>query len=318
MPHTILRVAYTVNVAGLRKSFGDHVVLDQVDLDVEAGTVFALLGPNGAGKTTMINILSTLVKPDQGTAIVAGHDLHRDPASVRRDISVTGQSVALDEVLTTSENLIMMARLRRFSPRAARIRSQELIAEFDLEEIRDRRIKDCSGGMRRRVDLAISLIHRPPLVFLDEPTTGLDPRSREQVWISIRELVATGTTVFLTTQYLEEADRLADKIAVLNEGRIVAEGTADMLKAGLASEVVRLEFDSAVDCARAGALLKVTADGNTIEVATDGTAEAIRAMLSRLDGEGIPAQRLTLRRPSLDDVFFSVTGSERDSKVGAS
>ena len=316
-PYTVLCVTYTVTAHGIRKAFGDHVVLDGVDLTVEAGTVFALLGPNGAGKTTMINILSTLVLPDSGDAVVAGHDVIRDPEGVRRSISVGGQNVALDEVLTVEENLIMMARLRRLSLRAARSRTAGLLVEFDLEEIRDRRIRECSGGMRRRVDLAISLIHRPPLVFLDEPTTGLDPRSREQVWSSIRDFVGFGTIVFLTTQYLEEADRLADKIAMLNHGLIVAEGTADMLKSSLSGEIVRLEFIDEIVGRRAAVLLGVEANDRLLEVATDESVSAMRTLLSRLDSEGIPAERLTLHRPSLDDVFFAVTGSDRGSKVGA-
>ncbi|HUP16629.1 MAG TPA: ATP-binding cassette domain-containing protein [Acidimicrobiia bacterium] len=311
IPYTLPCGHYTVIAEGIRKAFGDHVVLDGVDLQVEAGTVFALLGPNGAGKTTVINILSTLLRPDAGKATVAGHDLEGDAEGVRRSISVTGQSVALDEVLTVEENLIMMARLRRLGMREARARAGELVAEFDLAEIRERRVKECSGGMRRRVDLAISLIHRPPLIFLDEPTTGLDPASREQVWASIRDLVASGTTVFLTTQYLEEADRLADRIAMLNNGQIVAEGTADMLKSSLSGELVRLEFIDETSRGRAAALLGVAASDEHLEIATDGSAEAIRVLLTTLEREGVPAQKLALHRPSLDDVFFSVTSSDR-------
>lgn len=315
--YTVLYVKYTVIAEGIRKAFGDHVVLDGVDLHVEAGTVFALLGPNGAGKTTVINILSTLLRPDAGRAIVAGHDLEADAESVRASISVTGQNVALDEVLTVQENLIMMARLRRLGMKAARARAGELVSEFDLGEVRERRVKDCSGGMRRRVDLAISLIHRPPLIFLDEPTTGLDPRSREQVWAGIRDLVKTGTTVFLTTQYLEEADRLADRIAMLNDGQIVAEGTADMLKSSLSGEVVRLEFGDETSCGRAAALLGVAANNWHLDVATDGSAEAIRILLSTLERAGVPALTLALHRPSLDDVFFAVTSSDHAYESGA-
>jgi ABC-2 type transport system ATP-binding protein len=309
-----MRMTYTVTVDGLRKSYGPHVVIDDLNLRVESGTVYALLGPNGAGKTTVINILSTLVKPDRGEVVVAGHDLRTDPIGVRRSISLTGQFVALDGVLTTNENLTMMARLHRLSPKAAQARADELIAEYELEEVRNVRVKTCSGGMRRRVDLAISLIHRPPLVFLDEPTTGLDPRSREQVWASIRKLVGSGSTVLLTTQYLEEADRLADKIVMLHGGRVVAEGTADELKSSLSGEVVRLEFLDVTTSRRAadslGQLTIGVNDGRPlVEVATDGTADAIRVLLSRLEREGTPAHRLTVRRPSLDDVFLSLTGA---------
>ena len=222
-------MSYTVNAKGIRKAFGAKTVLDGVDLTVPAGQIFALLGPNGAGKTTLIRILATLLRPDAGTATVAGHDLLADPVGVRRAISLTGQYAAVDDMLTGEENLRMMARLRHLGPHEARDRAARLLAEFDLDDARRRLVKTYSGGMRRRLDLAASLVARPELLFLDEPTTGLDPRSREQLWVAVRELAADGVTVLLTTQYLAEAEQLADHVALLHQGRIAAEGTADEL-----------------------------------------------------------------------------------------
>jgi ABC-2 type transport system ATP-binding protein len=268
-------MTYTVTARGLRKSFGGKVVLDGVDLDVASGVIFALLGPNGAGKTTLIRILATLIRPDAGTVTVAGHDLLADPIAVKRAISLTGQYAAVDEMLTGEENLRMMARLLHLAPRAAKARSAELLAEFGLLDARARLVKTYSGGMRRRLDLAISMIARPRLLFLDEPTTGLDPRSREQLWSTVRGLADQGMTVLLTTQYLEEADQLADRIAMLDHGRIVARGTADQLKSTLGGEVVRLHFGSGDGYQRAlGALTILRADQRlrTIEVGTDGSA----------------------------------------------
>jgi ABC-2 type transport system ATP-binding protein len=226
-------MTYTVRAAGIRKAFRGKTVLDGVDLAVPAGRIFALLGPNGAGKTTLIRILATLLRPDAGTAVVAGHDLLADPLAVRRSISLTGQYAAVDDMLTGEENLRMMARLRHLPPRAARERAAALLTEFGLADARRRLVKTYSGGLRRRLDLAASMIARPELLFLDEPTTGLDPRSRDQLWTTVADLAADGVTVLLTTQYLAEAEQLADKIAVLHQGRIVAEGTAGQLKAGL-------------------------------------------------------------------------------------
>jgi ABC-2 type transport system ATP-binding protein len=226
-------MTYTVKAEGIRRAFRGKTVLHGVDLSVETGSIVALLGPNGAGKTTLIRILATLLRPDAGSATVAGHDLLTDPAGVRRAISLTGQYAAVDDMLTGEENLRMMARLRHLPPRAARDRAAELLDGFDLGDARRRLVKTYSGGMRRRLDLAISLIARPELLFLDEPTTGLDPRSRDQLWSAVRGLADEGVTVLLTTQYLAEAERLADSVAVLHEGRIVAEGTAGQLKSGL-------------------------------------------------------------------------------------
>ena len=308
-------MAYTVSVSGLRKAYGENVVLDGIDLSVPRGSVFALLGPNGAGKTTTVNILATLVRPDAGTATVAGHDLVTDPDGVRRSISLTGQFAAVDDILTAEENLLMMARLLRLNPKAARARTRELLAEFDLEGVRDRRVKALSGGMRRRVDIAASVIVRPPLLFLDEPTTGLDPRSREQTWATVRRLTAEGVTILLTTQYLEEADQLADRIAMLNGGRIVAEGTADELKSSLEGEVVRLEFAEADAFERAArSIVDSDADPGrrTIDVATGGSADEVRNLLTTLDDASIHVQRVSLFRPSLDDVFLSLTEKPKE------
>jgi ABC-2 type transport system ATP-binding protein len=307
-------MTYTVSVRGVRKSFGGKVVLDGVDLDVATGIIFALLGPNGAGKTTLIRILATLIRPDAGTVTVVGHDLLADPIAVKRAISLTGQYAAVDEMLTGEENLRMMARLLHFAPRAAKARSAELLAEFGLLDARARLVKTYSGGMRRRLDLAISMIARPRLLFLDEPTTGLDPRSREQLWGTVRGLADQGVTVLLTTQYLEEADQLADRIAMLDHGRIVARGTADQLKSSLGGEVVRLHFANGGGYQRAlGALTILRADQRlrTIEVGTDGSAASVHDLLGTLRIAGAPASRVSVGRPSLDDVFRSLTGGTR-------
>ena len=226
-------MTYTVNAVGIRKAFRANTVLDGVDLAVPVGQIVALLGPNGAGKTTLIRILATLLRPDAGTATVAGHDLLADPVGVRRAISLTGQYAAVDDMLTGEENLRMMARLRHLGPREARDRAARLLTEFDLADASSRLVKTYSGGLRRRLDLAISMVVRPELLFLDEPTTGLDPRSRDQLWSVVQRLAADGVTVLLTTQYLAEAEQLADRIALLHQGRIVAEGTADQLKSAV-------------------------------------------------------------------------------------
>ena len=284
-----------IAVRGVSKSFGKTAVLRSLDLTVERGTVFALLGPNGAGKTTVINILSTLVTPDAGTATVAGFDVVREREAVKRNISLTGQSAAVDEVLTGEENLRMMGRLSGLSPAAAARRATELLARFDLTESARKRVRTYSGGMRRRLDLGISLLLTPPVVFLDEPTTGLDTRSRQELWDVIRSLAAGGTTILLTTQYLEEADQLADRIAVLEHGVIVAEGTPAELKARVGGEVVEVH----------------NVDGETVrEIPTDGTVAGLRLALESLDGAGSVA----LRRPSLDDVFLAVTGAARPTE----
>jgi ABC-2 type transport system ATP-binding protein len=310
-------MTYTVKARGIRKSFGGKVILNGVDLAVEAGSILALLGPNGAGKTTLVRILATLIRPDSGTATVAGHDLLADPLGVRRSISLTGQYAAVDDVLTGAENLEMMARLLHLSPPAARARSAELLAEFALFDARDRRVKTYSGGMRRRLDLAISMIARPTLLFLDEPTTGLDPRGREQLWGTVRGLANEGVTVLLTTQYLAEADQLADVIALLDHGRIVARGTADQLKSSLGGEVVRFQFADEAGYRRAlGSVTAIRADERlrTVEVGTDGSAASVLELLSLLRTAGAPASRVSVDRPSLDDVFLSLTESRPESR----
>jgi ABC-2 type transport system ATP-binding protein len=289
------------------------MVLDHVDLAIEQGTVLGLLGPNGAGKTTLVRILATLMRPDAGRARVAGHDLLANPFEVKRSISLTGQFTAVDEVLSGRENLEMIARLRRVPDRRMAATIADLLERFDLVEAADRRAGTYSGGMKRRLDLAISMVTTPALVFLDEPTTGLDPRSREQLWDTIRELTRDGVTVLLTTQYLEEADQLADTIALLDRGRVVAAGTAHELKATLDGEVLCLEFSDSHDVRAAVGIVSPAAVDDrrrTIEVATDGSAAAVAGMLGELAAAGVPAAKISIRRPSLDDVFFSLTERE--------
>ena len=229
-------MTYTIKATGIRKAFAGKRVLDGLDLAVKTGAILALLGPNGAGKTTLVRVLATLTRPDAGTATVNGHDLRTDPRGVRRSISLAGQYAAVDDILTGRENLVMMARLLHLPGKAAQRRADELLEDFGLADAADRRVKAYSGGMRRRLDLAVSMVVRPPVLFLDEPTTGLDPRSRQQLWGVVKGLAGEGVTVLLTTQYLEEADRLADTIAVLHHGRIVASGTPAELKARAASD----------------------------------------------------------------------------------
>jgi len=286
------------------------MVLDGIDLAVATGSVFSLLGPNGAGKTTLVRILATLLAPDSGTATIAGHDLLSDPLAVRKVISLTGQYAAVDEVLTAEENLLMMAQLRHLPRKLARQRVEDLLAEFDLVDARARRVGTFSGGMTRRLDLAISMIERPELLFLDEPTTGLDPRSREQVWGTVRQLVDDGVTILLTTQYLEEADQLADRIAVLDGGSIVAEGTAAELKSTIGGELLRIELADLESYGRAVAHLSPERTDErllSVEVPTDGSPAEIVALLARLEREGLAVRKVTTVHPSLDDVFFTLT-----------
>jgi ABC-2 type transport system ATP-binding protein len=289
-------MANAIDVRGLRKSFGGTEVLAGIDLAVESGSIVALLGPNGAGKTTLINILSTLVKPDGGTATVAGFDVLHDPESVRGVIGLTGQSAAVDEVLTGDENLRMTGRLFGLHRGAAAARSRELLAQFGLGDSARKRVKAYSGGMRRRLDLAISFIVTPPVLFLDEPTTGLDPRSRFELWDAIRTLRASGTTVLLTTQYLDEADQLADRIVLIGGGRVVAEGTPAELKATTGGEVVELRGAS---------------DELIREIPTDGTVSGLRRAIDELDASDSEGT-IIIRKPSLDDVFMSVTADTRE------
>ncbi|GAA3058077.1 daunorubicin resistance protein DrrA family ABC transporter ATP-binding protein [Streptomyces roseofulvus] len=297
---------------GLRKSYGDKVVLDGVDLTVPQGTVFALLGPNGAGKTTAVKILSTLVSADSGQASVAGHDLSRSPQAVRAAIGVTGQFSAVDGLITGEENMLLMADLHHLPKAEGRRVTAELLARFDLLDAAKKPASTYSGGMKRRLDIAMTLVGDPRIIFLDEPTTGLDPRSRHTMWQIIRALVADGVTVFLTTQYLEEADQLADRIAVLNGGRIVAEGTADQLKRQIPGGHVRLRFtDPDAYRSASDALREATGDDEalTLQIANDGSQRALRALLDRLDTAGIEADELTVHTPDLDDVFFALTAT---------
>ncbi len=296
-------MAYTIEIGELTKSFGSLRVLTGLDLAVEEGAVFALLGPNGAGKTTTVRILSTLLKADAGDVRVAGFDVARDPDEVRRSLSLTGQYAAVDEVLTARENLRLMARLRHLPRSELRRRTDELIERFGLGEAADRRVGTYSGGMKRRLDLAMSLVSEPRVVVLDEPTTGLDPRSRRDVWDAVSELARGGATVLLTTQYLEEADVLADRIAVIDGGRVVAEGSADELKARFGSETVELFFEDVASLEAADVDGVAEPERLCLRVPSDGSADGVRRLLDEVDG----VARIALHRPSLDDVFLSLT-----------
>ncbi|MER7709600.1 ATP-binding cassette domain-containing protein [Streptomyces werraensis] len=295
---------------GLRKSYGDRTVLDGVDLAVPEGTIFSLLGPNGAGKTTAVKILSTLVAADAGDVRVAGHDLAADPQAVRAAIGVTGQFSAVDGLITGEENMLLMADLNHLPKAEGRRVAAELLERFDLADAAKKPASTYSGGMKRRLDIAMTLVGGPRIIFLDEPTTGLDPRSRHNMWQIIRELVTGGVTVFLTTQYLEEADELADRIAVLHEGRIAAEGTAEQLKRIVPGGHVRLRFtDPAAYRTAAAALTEASRDDDALalQLPSDGTQRELRAILDHLDAAGIKADELTLHTPDLDDVFFALT-----------
>ena len=309
-----------ITSAGLRKSFGDHVVLDGIDLDVPGGTVFALLGPNGSGKTTTVRILSTLIRADGGQAAVAGHDVDRSPAAVRAAIGVTGQFSAVDGLLTGEENLQLMADLHRLGRAEGRRRVADLLGRFDLLDAARKTTATYSGGMRRRLDLAMTLVGEPSVIFLDEPTTGLDPRSRRTMWQIIRRLVAGGVTVFLTTQYLEEADALADRIAVLDRGRVVAAGTADELKRLIPGGHVRLRFAGAAGLDAAARVLDGSSrdeEALTLRVPGDGGVRSLRALLDRLDAAGVEVADLSVHTPDLDDVFFALTGNPTTEPVTA-
>ena len=305
-----------ISVRELRKAYGDKVVLDGVDLTVEQGSVFALLGPNGAGKTTIVNIMSTLIAPDAGIVNVAGCDLAEDPDGIRRAIGVTGQVSAIDNLLTGEENLMLMADLRHLPRTVGRARTSELLARFELTDAAKKIPTTYSGGMQRKLDLAMTLVGEPTVIFLDEPTTGLDPRSRRTMWDIIRDLAAAGVTIFLTTQYLDEADELADRIALLDSGRIIAEGTPDELKRQVPGGQVKLTFPDGDALRHAAGHLETfiaNTDALTLVTTTDGSVASLRALLDRLDG--IEVDSIAMDEPGLEDVFFSLTGRQSETET---
>jgi ABC-2 type transport system ATP-binding protein len=300
-----------IEVAGLRKAFGDKVVLDGIDLSVQAGTVFSLLGPNGAGKTTTVNVLTTLMKADGGTVRVAGHDVATETKAVRAAIGVTGQFAAVDELLSGQENLQLMVDLHHVGSGKGRQVVTELLERFDLVESAQKLVSTYSGGMRRKLDLAMTLVGNPQIIFLDEPTTGLDPRSRRTMWEIIRELVADGVTIFLTTQYLDEADHLADRIAVLDQGRLVAQGTSADLKRQVPGSHVRFRFTDVRELDEAARVLAGSTrddEGLTLQVPSDGGTKSLRVLLNQLDEHSINAEEFSVHTPDLDDVFLALTG----------
>ncbi|MFI8530507.1 ATP-binding cassette domain-containing protein [Streptomyces aquilus] len=307
---------------GLVKTFGDVRALDGVDLDVPEGTVLGLLGPNGAGKTTAVRCLTTLLRPDSGSAVVAGIDVLKHPDAVRRSIGLSGQFAAVDEYLTGRENLQMVGRLYQMRAKAAKARAAELLEQFDLADAADRPTKTYSGGMRRRLDLAAALVVSPPVMFMDEPTTGLDPRNRQLLWDVIKRLVSGGTTLLLTTQYLEEADHLAHDIAVVDHGRLIAQGTSDQLKARTGGERVEVVVHEREDIATASEVLRGFGKGDTtveehtrkLTVPVTGGAKLLAEVIRELDTRGIEIDDIGLRRPTLDDVFLSLTGHVAEAK----
>ncbi|MFF4402143.1 ATP-binding cassette domain-containing protein [Streptomyces sp. NPDC001480] len=313
---------------GLVKTFGDVKALDGVDLDVPEGTVLGLLGPNGAGKTTTVRCLTTLLRPDRGQAVVAGIDVLKHPDAVRRSIGLSGQFAAVDEYLTGRENLQMVGRLYQMRAKAAKTRAEELLEQFNLTDAADRPTKTYSGGMRRRLDLAAALVVSPPVMFMDEPTTGLDPRNRQQLWEVIKQLVSGGTTLLLTTQYLEEADHLAHDIAVVDQGRVIAKGTSDQLKARTGGERVEVVVHEREHIATAEEVLHGFGKGDTtveehtrkLTVPVTGGAKLLAEVIRELDTRGIEIDDIGLRRPTLDDVFLSLTGhvaEVKDEEKGA-
>ncbi|MEU8714813.1 MULTISPECIES: ATP-binding cassette domain-containing protein [unclassified Streptomyces] len=308
---------------GLVKTFGDVRALDGVDLDVPEGTVLGLLGPNGAGKTTTVRCLTTLLRPDSGRAVVAGLDVARQPDAVRRSIGLSGQFAAVDEYLTGRENLQMVGRLYQMGAKQAKARAVELLEQFHLTDAADRPAKTYSGGMRRRLDLAAALVVSPPVMFMDEPTTGLDPRNRQQLWEVIKQLVSGGTTLLLTTQYLEEADHLAHDIAVVDHGRVIAQGTSDQLKARTGGERVEVVVHERDHIPTAGEVLRGFGKGETtveehtrkLTVPVTGGAKLLAEVIRELDSRGIEIDDIALRRPTLDDVFLSLTGHTAEEKT---
>jgi len=309
-----------IAASGLRKAFGGKTVLDGIDLDVRAGTVFSLLGPNGAGKTTTVNVLTTLMNADAGTVRAAGHDVAAETKAVRAAIGVTGQFAAVDELLTGQENLQLMADLKHLGSAEAKRLIADLLERFDLAESAQKLVSTYSGGMRRKLDLAMTLVGSPEIIFLDEPTTGLDPRSRRTMWDIVRQLVADGVTIFLTTQYLDEADRLSDRIAVLDQGHLVAQGTPGQLKRQMPSSHVRLRFAGDLEL---DAAMRILTDSTrddeedlVLRVPSDGGAKSVRAILDQLDAQSIEVEEFSVHTPDLDDVFLALTGST-STKVSA-
>jgi ABC-2 type transport system ATP-binding protein len=313
---------YAIETQNVKRSFGKVKALNGLSLRVEPAQVLGLLGPNGAGKTTLVRILSTLLLPTSGSVKVAGFDVTREPGEVRERIGLTGQTAAVDEQLTGEENLRMMGRLYRLSWADARRRAQELLSQFDLQSAGKRQVKTYSGGMRRRLDLAVSLIASPPIIFLDEPTTGLDPRSRVGMWGMVEQLVEAGSTVLLTTQYMDEADRLADKIVVIDKGRMIAEGTADQLKQKVGSERLELTLENADQLKAAqkaigGRALSVDKERQTISFASKDGVGYLRQVLNQLESAKVKVESISLHQPTLDDVFLSLTGHKaRQAKAG--
>lgn len=311
-----------IKVSGLKKSYGKNKVLTGIDFEVKQGTMLALLGPNGAGKTTAVRILSTLLKPDAGDISIAGYDLQTKADCVRRVIGLTGQSAAVDELLTGRENLVMMGRLYRLTKKSAELRADELLKDFDLTDAADRPSKTYSGGMRRRLDLAVSLIAIPPIIFLDEPTTGLDPRSRLAMWDIIEKLMASGTTILLTTQYLEEADKLADQIIVIDGGKIIAEGTATELKSKVGKDRLELTLSdkNVVDAAKkilGKAIIGSDDEENTVSLTINDINKDVKNVLENLANANIPIVSMEVHKPTLDDVFLSLTGKQKNKKEEA-
>ncbi|MDB5181876.1 MAG: daunorubicin resistance transporter ATPase, antibiotic transport system ATP-binding protein [Candidatus Saccharibacteria bacterium] len=307
-----------ITARGLRKSYGKIEVLKGIDLTVQKGTMLALLGPNGAGKTTTVRILSTLLKHDDGEVLINGYDVSRDADKVRSVIGLTGQSAAVDELLTGRENLVMMGRLYRLTARSAKARADELLAEFDLVDAADRTVKTYSGGMRRRLDLAVSLIASPPIIFLDEPTTGLDPRSRIAMWDIIKKLMSAGTTILLTTQYLEEADQLADRIVVIDGGKVIAEGTATELKAKVGKDRLELVFKKTSDYKAAvkhlgGEVVDTNDKEQSLALIINDTNKDVRRVLDTIASKNISVESMAVHKPTLDDVFLSLTGKQKQT-----
>jgi ABC-2 type transport system ATP-binding protein len=306
---------YAISARGIHKSFGKLKVLDGIDLQVESGTVMALLGPNGAGKTTTVRILTTLLKADSGKITIQGIDVAKQPSEVRKVIGLTGQNVGVDEYLTGRENLRMMGRLYHLSKDETKSRTEELLEQFDLMDAANRQVKNYSGGMKRRLDLALSLIATPPVIFMDEPTTGLDPRSRLAMWATIKQLAAGGSTILLTTQQLEEADHLADKITVIDGGKVIAEGTADQLKKRVGSERIELVFADDANYKKAresltDKSLQTDDKRRVLSVAIEGGVTKVKKILEQLDDAKIKVDSLSLHKPTLDDVFMELTGHQ--------